>query len=257
MALITFTSAAGSRGVTTTVVGLMLSWPRPVVAVEADPSGGSQSLAGYFRGLARPGLSELALAHRQLQLTEELGARLFPVADSQASVLPGIRTPVQAASVAGVWDALLAALRQLEAADGVDVLVDAGRLGLLGSPDPLIAEADVTVVVAGSGLPELAAVRAWLPWLARGAAELKLVLVEPGRPYAAGDVERDLGVPVLATLPWNPPTARWWSHGEPEPRRRWTRSPLAKAVGGLGAALRESTGTVSVAEVAGQEGTIR
>ncbi len=257
MALITFTSAAGSRGVTTTVVGLMLTWPRPVVVVEADPSGGSQILAGYFRGLARPGLSELALAHRQLQLTEELAARLFPVADSQASVLPGIRTPVQAASVAGLWDALLAALRQLEAADGVDVLVDAGRLGLLGSPDPLIAEADATVVVAGSGLPELAAVRAWLPWLARGSAELKLVLVEPGRPYSAGDVERDLGVPVVATLPWNPPTARWWSHGEPEPRRRWRRSPLRTAVTGLGAALREGTGTVALAEVAGPEGTIR
>ncbi len=257
MGMFTFTSAAGSRGVTTTVVGLMLTWPRPVVVVEADPSGGSQVLAGYFRGLARPGLSELVLAHRQHQLDQELAARLFPVADSHASVLPGIRTPVQAASVAGLWDALLVALRNLEAAEGVDVLVDAGRLGLLGSPEPLLAEADATVVVSGSGLPQLAAVRAWLPWLARGSAAVKLVLVEPGRPYSAGEVERDLGVPVAASLPWSPATARWWSHGEPEPPRRWARSPLVKAVQGMAGTLLEGTSTVPVAEVAGREGTRR
>ena len=55
MAIITFTSAAGSSGTTTTWVGMALSWPSPCVAIEADPSGGSQVLAGYFRGLARPG----------------------------------------------------------------------------------------------------------------------------------------------------------------------------------------------------------
>lgn len=236
---ITFTSAAGSPGVTTTVVGLMLSWPRPVIVVEADPSGGSQMLAGYFRGLAQPGLSELVLAHRQRQLDAELESRLYHVAGSSASLLAGIRSPLQASTVVGIWDELLISLRGLEAAQGVDVLIDAGRLGLVGSPEPLIAEADVTVLVTGSGLPQLAAVRSWLPWLNRGGARLRLALVEPGRPYQAGEVERDLGVAVAGTLPWIPRTARAWSHGESEPPHRLRKSPLVKAIAELGESLRE------------------
>ena len=57
MALIVLTSAAGSPGVTTTAVGLALTWPRPVLLVEADPTGGSAVLAGYFRAAPaiRPG----------------------------------------------------------------------------------------------------------------------------------------------------------------------------------------------------------
>jgi len=236
MALISFTSVSGTRGLTTTVVGLGLTWPRPVMVVEADPSGGSQMLAGYFRGLARPGLSELVLAHRQRQLAQELPARLFPAGDSQASFLPGIRSPLQSPTMVGVWDELLDALRDLEASGPADVLVDAGRLGLVGSPDPLIGEADLTVVLAGSGLPELACLRSWLPWLHRGAAELRLLLTEPGRPYSAAEVERDLGIPVIGTLPRDPQAARWWSHGEPQ--RRFDRTPLAKAVTALGEQLR-------------------
>ena len=39
MALIAFTAAGGSPGVSTLTVGLGLGWPRPVVLVEADPTG--------------------------------------------------------------------------------------------------------------------------------------------------------------------------------------------------------------------------
>ena len=91
MPLFTVASVSGSLGVTTLSVGLALTWPRPVVLVEADPSGGSAILAGYCTGVARPGLSELVLAHRHHQLAEELPSRLFPLADSNASLLPGLR----------------------------------------------------------------------------------------------------------------------------------------------------------------------
>ena len=57
MPLFTVASVSGSLGVTTLSVGLALTWPRPVVLVEADPSGGSAILAGYCTGVARPGLS--------------------------------------------------------------------------------------------------------------------------------------------------------------------------------------------------------
>jgi Mrp family chromosome partitioning ATPase len=46
MSVIVLTSASGSPGVSTTAVGLALSWPGPVLLVEADPTGGSAVLAG-------------------------------------------------------------------------------------------------------------------------------------------------------------------------------------------------------------------
>lgn len=247
MAIITFTSTAGSSGTTTTWVGTALSWPSPCVAIEADPSGGSQVLAGYFRGLARPGLSELSLAHRQGDLPEALPKLLFPAADSRASFLPGIRTHRQAGAVAQLWPSLMVALRELEASEGVDILVDAGRLGLVGSPERLVADADQTLVVTGSGLPELAAVRGWLPTLAANAATTHLVLVDPGNPYTAAEIERELGVGVMGSLPWEPEAARWWSHGEPH--RKHDRTRLAKAVVELGAKIRETVPSMA-AEVA-------
>jgi hypothetical protein len=258
MALIVFTAVSGTRGLTTTVVGLGLTWPRPVIVVEADPSGGSQMLAGHFRGLARPGLSELVLAHRQHQLAKELPARLFPAADSHASFLPGIRSPLQGPTMVGVWDELLRALRGQEASTGADVLIDAGRLGLVGSPDPLMTEADFTVVLSGSGLPELACLRAWLPWLRRGVTDLRLLLQEPGRPYSAAEVERDLEVPVIGAIPWDPRAARWWSHGEPH--RAFDRTPLARAVRALGESLRAvpvQTVAPDRADVASELGSVR
>ena len=45
MAVVALASASGSPGVTTTALGLALLWPRPVLLVEADPTGGSR-LAG-------------------------------------------------------------------------------------------------------------------------------------------------------------------------------------------------------------------
>ncbi|HEY9562625.1 MAG TPA: hypothetical protein VIR30_02545, partial [Nocardioides sp.] len=51
MAVIALCSASGSPGVTTTALGMALLWPRPVLLIEADATGGSGILAGYFRGI--------------------------------------------------------------------------------------------------------------------------------------------------------------------------------------------------------------
>lgn len=236
MALFAITST-GTAGVTTLSVGLALTWPRPVVLVEADPSGGSAILAGYCTGLARPGLSELVLAQRHHQLADELPSRLFPLADSNASLLPGLRSHQQAGSLLGVWDALLDALRGLEVSTGVDVIVDAGRLGMLGGPEPLLTESDATAVVTGTGLPELARVRSWLPRLKEGSSgEVRLVIAGRVRPYSTSEIAKTLGVPVVGEVAWDPDAARWWSHGEPQ--RRFDRTPLARSVAALGASLR-------------------
>ena len=54
MALIVMFSAAGSPGVTASALGVALTWPRPVLLVEGDPTGGSAVFAGYLRAESAP-----------------------------------------------------------------------------------------------------------------------------------------------------------------------------------------------------------
>ena len=130
MAIITLVSASGSPGVSTTALGLGLAWPRPVVLVEADPTGGSSFLAGFYQGQSHPGLVELMMANQQRLLTEALPRLLLRVPDTELRVLPGLRSHVQAAAVRELWGPLLTELHAL--GDDTDVIVDAGRLGLGG-----------------------------------------------------------------------------------------------------------------------------
>ena len=70
MSLIVLSSASGSPGVTTTALGLALTWHRPCLLVEADPTGGSAVAAGYLRGSILPpeAMIELALAQQDGRL---------------------------------------------------------------------------------------------------------------------------------------------------------------------------------------------
>ena len=74
MALIVLASASGSPGVSTTALGLTLNWHRPVLLVDADPTGSSAVFAGYFHGTQEPtgGLINLALALREGTLAAAL-----------------------------------------------------------------------------------------------------------------------------------------------------------------------------------------
>ena len=127
MAMIVLASAAGSPGVTTSALGLALTWPRPVLLIEADPTGGSAMLAGFFRGTAAQttGLIDLAWAYREGLLTEALSELPIPVPDSSASLLPGVRAHTQAGSLAALWDPLATALKGLDRT-GRDVIIDGG-----------------------------------------------------------------------------------------------------------------------------------
>ena len=77
---------------TTSALGLALTWHRPVLLVEADPTGGSAVLAGYFRGISAhtTGLIDLAWAQRE-ELLEDAPLKPMPIPDSSASLLPGVR----------------------------------------------------------------------------------------------------------------------------------------------------------------------
>ena len=240
--LITLVSAAGSPGVTTTALALALRWPRPVVLVEADPTGGSGMLAGFFRAqVDQPGLVDLVIAHRSDLLADALPRLLLPLGNSKASVLVGVRTHEQASGVAQLWTPLLELLRRLDPT-GTDVIVDAGRLGLNGWPTPLVSGSDLTLLVTYSDLPGLAPARSWAAALATEDAPghaTRLLIVGEGRPYRAHEVSRTLGVPVLGSVGWAPALARVYSHGEALPRPPgWRR--IGRGEQGAGAAFESS-----------------
>ncbi|MBK8458810.1 MAG: hypothetical protein IPL43_00155 [Micropruina sp.] len=223
MGIVTLVSASGSPGVTSTAVGLALTWPRPVVLVEADPTGGSGILAGFFRASTdQRGLIDLVMAHRSGVLAEALPRLLMPVPGSHASVLVGSKAHEQAAGLERVWDPLLLALRGLVAA-GQDVIVDAGRLGLDGSPRPLIHDSDLTLLVSRTTLPALAAARSWARVLGEETLPthpVRVLLVGEGRPYRSGEVTRTLGLPALGSVTWDPARAAVFSDGAPHPHPR-------------------------------------
>jgi hypothetical protein len=262
VAVIVLTSAAGSPGVTASTVGLALSWPRPVVVVEADPTGGSAVLAGYFRGTVAPTgtLLDLVWAHRDGRLADTLAALLVPIPGSSAAVLPGVRSHGQARSLAGLWPPLAAVLAGLERR-GQDVIVDGGRLGLEGWPEPLLQAADLALLTVRSDLVSLAAARSWAETLRTNAdqsgssAGLGLLLVGEGRPYRSREVAAALGLPVTATLAFDEQAAAVFARGAPPPRR-FASSALPHSLRAAGAAIQAQLATrqplVAEAPVRGQ-----
>ena len=91
MAVIALTSASGSPGVTTTALGLALSWPRPVLLVEADPTGASGLLAGYFRGARYYESGLPGRTSDRVALTLRRGVQ-SPVGTSQETRIPVVRS---------------------------------------------------------------------------------------------------------------------------------------------------------------------
>ncbi|MGX1266967.1 hypothetical protein RKD18_000161 [Streptomyces phaeoluteigriseus] len=57
--------------------------------------------------------------------------------------------------------------------------------------------------------------------------DVSVLMINEG-PYPAGEVQRVLQVPVVATLPYAPKDARVLSDGDEQPRH-FTKSPLMKA----------------------------
>lgn len=226
MAVIALTSASGSPGVTTTALGWALSRGRATVLVDADPTGGAAMLAGYLRGQMVPSdaLLELWTAQQQGRLRAALPALTMTLPGSAVGLLPGTRSHVQARSLGGLWEPLLAAFKALDGT-GQDVIVDVGRLGLAGSPTPLLHGADLALVVCRSDLVSLSALRSWLSTLhteleeVGATSSLGVVLIGPGRPYSGGEVGKVLAnvcrgeSPVLASLAWDPKAAAAFSTG--------------------------------------------
>lgn len=252
MAVIALCSAQGSPGVTATAVGLALAWPRPVLLVEADPTGSSGVLTGWFRGARdyESGLIELAFASEPVaDLLPQVSVALDDTdPDYRARFVAGPRSHVQAQGLRDLWSPLAGALADLDET-GQDVIVDAGRLGASGSPAHLLASADLTVMLLRSHLPAVAGARAWAELVRRDRLwpNPGLMVVGPGDPYGPREVTRVLGLPVVGTLPDDPAGAAVYHRGANPPRRfesgAFQRS-LDAAAGALITAVARARGEV-------------
>lgn len=243
MAVVALLSARGAPGVTTNAVAMTLLWPRSALLVEADTAGGSSVLAGYLRGAVPHdrGVVGLAVAQRREGLVAALWSQTVQLAEDRY-LLPGPVDATQAASLPALWSPLAGVLRSL-AASGTDVVVDAGRLGAAHAPLPVLRQADAVLLVLRCHLDAVAAARAQVAALREhvgdGAAEVSLLLVGEGRPYTAGEISDVLGLPVAATVAWDPSTAEVFSAGA-APSRRLPVSPLLRTLRGAVDGVREA-----------------
>ncbi|HEY3709392.1 MAG TPA: carbon monoxide dehydrogenase maturation protein [Amycolatopsis sp.] len=236
--LIAVCSVKGSPGVTTLAVALAVTWPhaeqtRRLVA-EVDPAGGD--LAMRFGLPASPGLVSLAAAARRTRDPAVVWEHTQTLpGDARVLVAPPGAVHARAAlsTLAAAPDAPLlpAVARNAE----VVVLADCGRVDP-GSPAEAIARrADALVLVTGTQGDDLAHTAARLGELARWTPRPGLLLTGEGYPTA--DVERELGVPAIGRIPYDPAAAATLSGHRPPPARRRGHVGLAHHAAALARAL--------------------
>lgn len=232
--LVSLVSAKGSPGVTTTALGLALTWPRSAVLLEADVAGSSSLLAGWLQGSVRHdrGLINLAFTFTQRALTaHDLWEESVVAREPDVVVVPGIPSPDQAATLGPMWPALASLSTQLEQA-GTDLLVDTGRLSADGAPRAIWAASDLVLLVTGTRLPDVAAARPaarrmLVDRVPDPAQNAGLLVVDTGGPYPPKEIAAALGLPLVGSLPRSK-HARNLSDGGP--LDRLAQTPLGRAL---------------------------
>jgi hypothetical protein len=231
VALIAVCSAKGSPGATVSALALTLAWSRPVMLAECDPAGGDIA-AGYLRDvpLEGRGLAQLAASMHRRRLAEDLWGQLVDLNPGRQTamtrlVLPGLTDPAQAAGIAGGWNQLADLFRSMGAGSGgYDVIGDCGRLAVAHPPRPVLAAADVVLLVLRLTLPSIRASASALAGLrASGLDRIGLVVVGDGA-YTPKEVALELRTAVAASLPDDPGTAAVLSGGGERHRGRLLRA---------------------------------
>jgi len=178
--LIGLLSAKGAPGVTTSSLAIAAQWPRPVVVVDADPSGGDIA-AGLGQGVWPAGchLLELVARCRTQPLQAALRALVARPGEHAPLVLAGLGSPAQAAAVP--WATLGHGLARL---DTVGVVCDLGRYLHGGGNRDLSEVCDQILVVTRSSLPAVRATLRLVDLLHAGRLGTRtgLLAVAPGEP---------------------------------------------------------------------------
>lgn len=240
MSVVLLTSAGHSPGVTSLAVALSVTWPEPVLLVDANREPDQAVLAGYLQGAdpAGRGLGGVLQAHRERRpIGPSLDAMSLPLGEADGhDFVPGFSHPGMVTLFDPVWPGLAAALE----ACGRAVVVDAGRVTPGGLPAALVNVCSAVCVVTGSRLVDLAALRLYLPHVlaVAGQERVGLVVTGPGRPYGSGEIGHRFAVAVLGKIAWQPAEAAVFAAGEREPRRL-TNSTYLDDVRALGVRLAE------------------
>jgi hypothetical protein len=188
-----FASCKGAPGVSTTTVGLAAAWPRPVVLVEADPSGGS--LAARFSLPYEPGVVSLAATARRSLTVADLETGAQPLL-GHATVLPA---PAGGGAATAAVTALAEPLSSaLQTTREVDVLLDFGRLSATSPTWPLAEVADRVVVCTGAMLAEIQHLPAAAATLTDRGVGTGLVVVGDG-PWPLEEVAAFAGIDLVVT----------------------------------------------------------
>src|SRR6185369_15217594 len=157
--LIALASLKGSPGVTTFTVALAANWPVAArrLVVECDPAGGD---LGQRFGLApSPGLLSLAATARQPASPDVVWNNTQTIA-SQLTVIAGPAGGRQARAALNTLASAGSPLYRTAREPGALVFADCGRMDSGSPAEPLIRQADVLLLVAGTHSDELAHVAA-------------------------------------------------------------------------------------------------
>jgi hypothetical protein len=202
--LIALASVKGSPGVTTFTVALAASWPLAVrrLIVECDPAGGD--LAHRFGLPPTPGLLSLAAAARSSAEPEVLWNHGHPLPGG-TQIVSGPPGSHQARAALGVLTTPGSPVYGAGGEASVAIFADCGRMDPGSPAEPLIRHADVLLLLSGTHSDELAHLAARVHELGRAATRPCLVLTGDGHPTA--EVERELGIPVMARIPRDPAAA--------------------------------------------------
>jgi hypothetical protein len=143
--------------------------------------------------------------------------------------LPGFTRPGSAGHFGSVWEDLADTFDRLGDVD-LDVIIDAGRIGALGLPAPLMERSALTALVMGSSLRSVMSARVHLPAInITEQQRVGLIIVGEGQPYARSEISRSLGVPVVAVIAEDRASAAHLSDGRPR-SRRFDSSPLVRSL---------------------------
>ena len=193
---ITVTATKGGAGATTVAATIGLAAPDGATLVDLTGDLAAAIGAGDDQGV---GVADWLTSDAPVERLDEL---VVEVDRSSSVLLPHGSSHEAAVSAAGDRWSLLLDWCDRRSASSAAVVVDAG------SNTAAVRGADH----AGHGIEVLVTRACFLALRRRGAGATTpqgVVLIgEPGRSLGPRDVERTLGAPVLATMPWDPTVAR-------------------------------------------------
>lgn len=143
--LVSICSSKGAPGVTSTALILAAAWPRPVVLIEADPSGGDLAFRCRSASGGPPAATPNVLGLASAVSGASIG-NISTFAQQLAGgvqLVQGVLSAAQGRGLISLWGSIAAAC----VSSDVDVIADLGRLDRARATMPLAASSDRLLVV--------------------------------------------------------------------------------------------------------------